>query len=97
MVADVRDQLLRGAHDKLSKKRSAPMMIDPFAVLPLELIEMVLSYLSYPALVYNTLSFRYVQYLLTHGQESPPGLEAVEDVPRVSSVCVARSRSINDS
>ena len=55
-MSDVQRQLLRSVYDKLSKKRSTPAKIDPFAVLPLELVENVLSYLSYPALVYDVLS-----------------------------------------
>ena len=95
-MANVRDQGLQSAHDKLSKKHSAPTMIDPFAVLPLEVIEMVVSYLSYPTLVYDILTFIPPQYLLMRRQDSSPSLKAMEDGPRISSACVAKSRSIND-
>lgn len=44
-------QLLKAAHDKLNRKLSPPTAVDPMSQLPLELAEMVLSYLKFNELV----------------------------------------------
>ena len=44
--------LLRGATDKLSRQLSPPKSVDPFLVLPAELVEMILGYLAFHELVH---------------------------------------------
>jgi len=39
--------LLQKMHDKLTRQLSPPKSVDPFVVLPVELIEMIISYLSF--------------------------------------------------
>ena len=42
---------LRKMHDKLSRQMTAPSAVDPLAMLPLELIQMILSYLNFRQIV----------------------------------------------
>ncbi|KAF2839404.1 hypothetical protein M501DRAFT_1057677 [Patellaria atrata CBS 101060] len=44
-------QLLRGVQDKLTKQLSPPKAVDPLNALPAELVDMVLSYLSFKNIV----------------------------------------------
>lgn len=39
--------LLQKMHDKLTRQLAPPKSVDPFVVMPVELIEMILSYLSF--------------------------------------------------
>ena len=45
-------QLLQGIHDKLTRQLSPPKAIDPFVILPIELVEMIISYLTFRNIVY---------------------------------------------
>ncbi|KAJ4357615.1 uncharacterized protein N0V89_002191 [Didymosphaeria variabile] len=46
-VEDKDFQLLQQLHNKLTRKLSPPKAIDPFTILPVELVEMVIGYLSF--------------------------------------------------
>ena len=47
----ISSQLLQQLHDKLTRTLSPPTSIDPFTILPVELAEMVLTYLSFRHMV----------------------------------------------
>lgn len=44
--------MMQDMHDKLSRTLSPPKIIDPWTVLPIELVEMILSYLTFREMVY---------------------------------------------
>ncbi|KAF2127997.1 hypothetical protein P153DRAFT_423965 [Dothidotthia symphoricarpi CBS 119687] len=46
-IGDKNFKLLQQLHDKLTRKLSPPMAIDPFTILPVELVEMILAYLPF--------------------------------------------------
>ncbi|KAF2115118.1 hypothetical protein BDV96DRAFT_600251 [Lophiotrema nucula] len=50
-VGDRNFKLLQQLHDKLTRKLSPPTAIDPFTILPVELAEMVISYLTFRNMV----------------------------------------------
>lgn len=50
-VADENFKLLQGIHDKLTRQLSPPKAIDPFVMLPIELVEMIISYLTFRNMV----------------------------------------------
>ncbi|OCK85880.1 hypothetical protein K432DRAFT_388256 [Lepidopterella palustris CBS 459.81] len=50
-VTDENFKLLQSMHDKLTRQLSPPKAIDPFAVLPIELVEMIISYLTFRNMV----------------------------------------------
>ncbi|TLD38618.1 hypothetical protein E2P81_ATG01161 [Venturia nashicola] len=63
-------QLLKAAHDTLNRKLSPPTAVDPMSKLPLELAEMVLSYLKFNELVNALRVSKHWKAILT----SRPGL-----------------------
>ncbi|OCL10956.1 hypothetical protein AOQ84DRAFT_288207 [Glonium stellatum] len=50
-VTDENFKLLQGIHDKLTRQLSPPKAIDPFIILPVELVEMIIRYLTFRNMV----------------------------------------------
>jgi F-box/TPR repeat protein Pof3 len=50
-ISNLQQKLLQAAHDKLTRQLSPPTAVDPFSQLPLEIAEMVLSYLKFSEVV----------------------------------------------
>ena len=57
-------ELLQKMHDNLKRSLSPPTAIDPFAQLPLEMVEMILAYLNFRQIVYVTFPPPFVLLLL---------------------------------
>jgi F-box/TPR repeat protein Pof3 len=58
-------KLLQGMLDKLIRQLSPPKSVDPFSVLPIELVEMIISYLTFRNMVLVSLLFPSHQSALT--------------------------------
>jgi F-box/TPR repeat protein Pof3 len=64
-ISNLQQKLLQAAHDKLNRQLSPPTAVDPFSQLPLEIAEMILSYLKFNELVNALRVSRHWKAILT--------------------------------